>query len=105
LIVFNLVDVELLRLPKAARRLGVHPMTLRQWAIDGKIPVAWVGRERRFEVEVLHPEKLGGRGELLADFGFLVTACAGRLYGMRGAGNRRRFLAESGQCIASGRVG
>jgi predicted site-specific integrase-resolvase len=22
-------------------------MTLRQWAIDGKIPFAWVGRERR----------------------------------------------------------
>jgi hypothetical protein len=23
-------------------------MTLRQWAIDGKIPFGWVGRERRF---------------------------------------------------------
>ncbi|HEV2371306.1 MAG TPA: IS607 family transposase [Streptosporangiaceae bacterium] len=33
---------------KAAGRLGVHPMTLRQWAIDGKIPFCWVGRERRF---------------------------------------------------------
>jgi excisionase family DNA binding protein len=105
LILFNLVDVELLRLAKAARRLGVHPMTLRQWALDGKIPVAWVGRERRFEVEVLDAKKLGGRDELLADFGFLVTACAGRLPGMRGAGNRRRFLAESGLYAGSGRVG
>ncbi|MGP4088832.1 excisionase family DNA-binding protein [Streptomyces sp. KR55] len=33
---------------KAAQRLGIHPMTLRQWAIDGKIPFTWVGRERRF---------------------------------------------------------
>jgi predicted site-specific integrase-resolvase len=57
------------------------------------------------EVEVLHPKMLGGRDELLADFGFLVTTCAGRLPGMRGAGNRRRLLAGSGQCIASGRVG
>src|SRR5687767_12963488 len=40
--------MELLRLSKAAKRLGVHPMTLRQWAIDGKIPFCWVGRERRF---------------------------------------------------------
>jgi excisionase family DNA binding protein len=209
------VDVELLRLAKAGKRLGVHPMTLRQWAIDGRIPFVWVGRERRFscigvenmkrggpaagrpgrgvlyvrgcgltgpetslqaredglratasgervvvvrdrgsgllenrpglnrvlrlvadgcvtvvrvtredrlarfgigwlrqlfavygvEVEVLHPKKLGGRDELLADFVSLVTTFAGRLYGMRSAGNRRRLLAESGQCPASGRVG
>lgn len=33
---------------KAAQRLGIHPMTLRQWAVDGKIPFVWVGRERRF---------------------------------------------------------
>jgi len=42
------VCVELLRRAKAAKRLGIHPMTLRQWAIDGKIPFSWVGRERRF---------------------------------------------------------
>ncbi|MGW5479327.1 IS607 family transposase [Streptomyces sp. NPDC004008] len=40
--------MELLRVSKAAKRLGIHPMTLRQWAIDGKIPFTWVGRERRF---------------------------------------------------------
>ncbi|RAG80315.1 IS607 family transposase [Streptacidiphilus pinicola] len=40
--------MELLRMSKAAKRLGIHPMTLRQWAIDGKIPFSWVGRERRF---------------------------------------------------------
>lgn len=33
---------------RAAKRLGLHPMTLRQWAVDGKIPFFWVGRERRF---------------------------------------------------------
>ncbi|MCX5336518.1 IS607 family transposase [Streptomyces sp. NBC_00140] len=194
---------------KAAKRLGIHPMTLRQWALDGKIPFAWVGRERRFSsvdvenmkrasdfstsrprlellyvrvsgssgqesfleaqeselratstgeivkvvkdrgsglkenrpglnrvlamvsdgsvtvvrvthedrlarfgvswlkrlfavygvtVEVLHPKKLGGRDELLEDFVSLVTTFAGRLYGMRSAENRKRLLAESGQC-------
>ncbi|WP_323187314.1 IS607 family transposase [Streptomyces sp. NBC_00124] len=201
--------MELLRMSKAAKRLGIHPMTLRQWALDGKIPFAWVGRERRFSsvdvenmkrgsnfstsrprlellyvrvsgssgqesfleaqeselratstgeivkvvkdrgsglkenrpglnrvlamvsdgsvtvvrvthedrlarfgvswlkrlfavygvtVEVLHPKKLGGRDELLEDFVSLVTTFAGRLYGMRSAENRKRLLAESGQC-------
>jgi excisionase family DNA binding protein len=201
--------MELLRMSKAAMRLGIHPMTLRQWALDGKIPFTWVGRERRFSsvdvenmkrgsdsstsrprlellyvrvsgssgqessleaqeaelraastgeivkvvrdrgsglkenrpglnrvlamvadgsvtvvrvthedrlarfgvswlkrlfavygvtVEVLHPKKLGGRDELLEDFVSLVTTFAGRLYGMRSAQNRKRLLAESGQC-------
>jgi excisionase family DNA binding protein len=40
--------MELLRLAKAARRLGIHPATLRIWADEGRIPVTWVGRERRF---------------------------------------------------------
>jgi len=194
---------------QAAKRLGIHPMTLRQWALDGKVPFTWVGRERRFSsvdvenmkrgsdsstsrprlellyvrvsgssgqesslqaqetelrgtstgeivkvvkdrgsglkenrpglnrvlamvsggsvtvvrvthedrlarfgvgwlkrlfavygvtVEVLYPKKLGGRDELLEDFVFLVTTFAGRLYGMRSAQNRKRLLAESGQC-------
>ncbi|WP_285583040.1 IS607 family transposase [Actinoallomurus iriomotensis] len=201
--------MELLRMSKAAKRLGIHPMTLRQWANDGKIPFTWVGRERRFSsvdvenmkrgsdlatsrprrevlyvrvsgssgqessleaqeaelratatgeivkvvrdrgsglkenrpglnrlltmvsdgsvtvvrvthedrlarfgvgwlkrlfavygvtVEVLYPKKLGGRDELLEDFIALVTTFAGRLYGMRSAENRKRLLAESGQC-------
>ncbi|WP_240135954.1 IS607 family transposase [Streptomyces sp. MUM 178J] len=205
--------MELLRMSKAAKRLGIHPMTLRQWALDGKIPFTWVGRERRFSsvdvekmkrgsdsstvrprlellyvrvsgssgqefsldaqetelratstgeivkvvrdrgsglqenrpglnrvlamvsdgsvtvvrvthedrlarfgvgwlkrlfavygvaVEVLHPKKLGGRDELLEDFISLVTTFTGRLYGMRSAENRRRLLAESGQCSDRG---
>jgi predicted site-specific integrase-resolvase len=57
------------------------------------------------EVVVLDAKELGGRGELLADFVSLVTTFAGRLYGMRSAGNRRRLLAGPGQCTASGRVG
>jgi excisionase family DNA binding protein len=210
--------MELLRMSKAAKRLGIHPMTLRQWAVDGKIPFSWVGRERRFSsvdvenmkrgsdlatsrprrevlyvrvsgssgqesslaaqeeelraastgevvkvvkvvedrgsglrenrpglnrvlamvsdgsvtvvrvmhedrlarfgvgwlkrlfavygvtVEVLHPSRLGGRDELLEDFVSLVTTFAGRLYGMRSAENRRRLLAESGQCSDEGRA-
>lgn len=42
----------LLRLAAAAKRLGVHPATLRLWADQGQIPFVWVGRsqpERRFE--------------------------------------------------------
>ncbi len=58
-----------------------------------------------YGVEVLHPKKLGGRVELLGDFACLVTTFAGRLYGVRSAENRRRLLAESGQCTASGRIG
>ena len=208
---------------KAAKCLGIHPMTLRQWALDGKIPFVWVGRERRFSsvdvanmkrgsgslvsrprlellyvrvsgssgqesslqaqgsslqaqegelrasstgeivkvvrdrgsglrenrpglnrvlamvsdgsvtvvrvthedrlarfgvgwlkrlfavygvtVEVLHPRTLGGRDEPLEDFVCLVTTFAGRLYGMRSAQNRRRLLAESGQCGGAGQAG
>ncbi|MDX3231376.1 helix-turn-helix domain-containing protein, partial [Streptomyces sp. ME19-01-6] len=40
--------MELLRLAVAARRVGVHPDTLRLWAKAGKVPAVWVGRERRF---------------------------------------------------------
>ncbi|MGW3949435.1 MFS transporter [Streptomyces sp. NPDC004752] len=35
--------MELLRMSKAAKRLGIHPMTLRQWALDGKIPFTVLG--------------------------------------------------------------
>ncbi|MFC5954552.1 IS607 family transposase [Streptomyces pratens] len=51
--------MELLRVSKAAKRLGVHPMTLRQWALDGKIPFTWVGRERRFSSVDLERMKRG----------------------------------------------
>jgi excisionase family DNA binding protein len=55
--------VELLRLSRAAKRLGVHPVTLRLWADSGKIPVTWVGRERRFsfdDVEAMQQVPGGG---------------------------------------------
>ena len=52
--------MELLRLSKAAKRLGIHPMTLRQWAVDGKIPFSWVGRERRFSWVEVENMKRGG---------------------------------------------
>lgn len=52
--------MELLRLSRAARRLGVHPVTLRHWADTGKIPVTWVGRERRFSSGDVDALKLPG---------------------------------------------
>ncbi|WP_194852852.1 IS607 family transposase [Nocardia sp. SYP-A9097] len=55
--------MEFLRLSKAAQRLGVHPVTLRLWADSGKIPVTWVGRERRFssvDVEAMKVSSVGG---------------------------------------------
>jgi excisionase family DNA binding protein len=52
--------MELLRMSKAAKRLGIHPMTLRQWAIDEKIPYTWVGRERRFSSVDIENMKRGG---------------------------------------------
>jgi excisionase family DNA binding protein len=52
--------MELLRMSKAAKRLGIHPMTLRQWALDGKIPFTWVGRERRFSSVDVENMKRGG---------------------------------------------
>jgi excisionase family DNA binding protein len=53
---------ELLRLSKAARRLGVHPVTLRLWADNGKIPVSWVGRERRFNASDVEGMKVTAGG-------------------------------------------
>ena len=55
---------DLLRLAKAAKRLGIHPVTLRIWADSGKIPVTWVGRERRFaeaDVEAMKVTPAGKR--------------------------------------------
>jgi excisionase family DNA binding protein len=55
--------MELLRLSRAARRLGVHPVTLRSWADSGKVPVTWVGRERRFSSDDIDAMKApGGAG-------------------------------------------
>ncbi|MEU6447324.1 IS607 family transposase [Streptomyces sp. NPDC046979] len=55
--------MELLRMSKAAKRLGIHPMTLRQWALDGKIPFTWVGRERRFSSVDVENMKRGNNSE------------------------------------------
>ncbi len=43
----------LLRLKAAAEVLGVHPVTLRRWADEGRVPVVRPGRERRFRSEDL----------------------------------------------------
>jgi putative resolvase len=54
--------MELLRLSRAARRLGVHPVTLRLRADSEKIPVTWVGRERRFSSYDVDAMKSPGGG-------------------------------------------
>jgi predicted site-specific integrase-resolvase len=43
----------LLRLGPAAEYIGVHPVTLRRWADEGRVVVRWVGRERRFDSALL----------------------------------------------------
>lgn len=42
------LESTMLRIGPAAKYIGVHPLTLRHWANDKKIPVFWLGRERRF---------------------------------------------------------
>ncbi|MEV6981088.1 IS607 family transposase [Sphaerisporangium sp. NPDC051017] len=65
--------MELLRLSKAAQRLGVHPVTLRLWADSGKIPVTWVGRERRFSsVDVESMKVTAGGGDRIRLEGLYV---------------------------------
>ncbi|GGL10931.1 IS607 family transposase [Streptomyces flaveus] len=55
--------MELLRLSVAARRVGLHPDTLRVWADAGKVPVVWVGRERRFPSQALEALVEGNGGQ------------------------------------------
>ncbi|MFE1856914.1 IS607 family transposase [Streptomyces sp. NPDC002387] len=64
--------MELLRLSKAAGRLGVHPVTLRLWADSGKIPVTWVGRERRFSSVDVEAMKVTSGGDRLRLEGLYV---------------------------------
>jgi putative resolvase len=52
--------MELLRLSRAARRLGVHLVTLRLRADSGKVPVTWAGRERRFSSDDMDAMKAPG---------------------------------------------
>lgn len=49
----SLLGMELLRLSVAARRVGLHPDTLRVWADAGRVAVVWVGRERRVSTQAL----------------------------------------------------
>ncbi|TMR93845.1 excisionase family DNA-binding protein [Nonomuraea basaltis] len=82
--------MELLRLSKAAKRLGVRPMTFRQWAIDGKIPFCWVGRERRFSSVDVENFKRGDAASRSRREVLYV-----RVSGSSGQG---RLLAETGRC-------
>ncbi|PWR16545.1 IS607 family transposase [Micromonospora sicca] len=50
-----------MRLGPAAEYIGVHPVTLRRWADEGRVAVTWVGRERRFDSALL--DAFVGRGE------------------------------------------
>lgn len=40
-----------IRLSEAARRLGVHPETLRRWAHEGMVTFYVVGRQHRMEFD------------------------------------------------------
>lgn len=51
--------MELLRLTIAAKRLGIHPVMLWLWADAEKVPVTWVGRERRFSSTDIDALKTG----------------------------------------------
>ncbi|PWR16739.1 IS607 family transposase [Micromonospora sicca] len=42
-----------MRLGPAPEYVGVHPVTLRRWADEGRVAVTWVGRERRFDSSLL----------------------------------------------------
>jgi excisionase family DNA binding protein len=62
--------VSLLRLGPAAEYIGVHPVTLRRWADEGRVAVRWVGRERRFDSAALdaligHADQRPARREAL----------------------------------------
>jgi excisionase family DNA binding protein len=54
-------DDELLTLPQAARALGVSPMTMRVWMLEGRLPVRMAGRLalfRRADVEAYHAARV-----------------------------------------------
>jgi hypothetical protein len=57
--------MEVLKLSRAAGRLGVRPVALRLQAGSGKIPVARAGRERRFsfdDIDVTREDRLARFG-------------------------------------------
>jgi excisionase family DNA binding protein len=43
-------EMTLLRVGKAAQRLGLNPFTLRRWIKAGKVKAVWVGREARISL-------------------------------------------------------
>jgi excisionase family DNA binding protein len=43
-------ETTLLRVGKAAQRLGLNPFTLRRWIKAGKVKAVWVGREARISI-------------------------------------------------------
>ncbi|MEV6166441.1 helix-turn-helix domain-containing protein [Streptomyces sp. NPDC052052] len=59
--------MDLLRLSKAAKCLGIRPVTPRQWGIDGKIPFVRIGRERRFSSVDVEHMKRGSDSMLLTE--------------------------------------
>lgn len=45
--------MSVIRLSPAAKYLGVHPLTLRRWCNEGKVPFTRIGSDRRFRTEDL----------------------------------------------------
>jgi len=95
-----MVVVELLRLSKAAQRLGIHPMTLRSWAEAGKIPVTWVGRERRFSSADVEAMKRTGAASPRARREVLYV----RVAGANGRGTSLVAQEEELRATATGEV-
>lgn len=52
--------MERVRVGAAAKRLGVHPDTVRRWVREGKLATVWVGGQRRFSVADLELFANGG---------------------------------------------
>jgi predicted site-specific integrase-resolvase len=75
---FSVVFMELLRLSVAARRVGLHPDTLRVWADAGKVEVVWVGRERRFPSQALEGLVAGDAGQVRVRREALYVRVSGR---------------------------
>jgi excisionase family DNA binding protein len=88
---------DLLRLSTAARRLWIHPVTLRVWADTGKIPVAWVGRERRFAAADVQAMRVPPGGERIRLEGLYVRVRALR-------GRSRRWLLRRRSCVLGRRA-
>lgn len=51
MVLYNIMENELIKISKAAKLFGVTPRTLRRWEKSGKIkPILTLGKHRRYKV-------------------------------------------------------